>query len=285
MKKLLPLFCLLYLISSCRTKNTETNSLLWRISKQGSKDSYLFGTMHILCQKDYLWTTAMSEALEESDKVCFELDMDDPNIMLEATEGMAKPAARKLKDYFTEEQYLRIQSFALDSLGIDLSVMQDMKPVYVQTLFMTKLIDCPFPVSYEANIMADAKKQKKDIMGLETTKEQLDVLNNESDDSMALSLLEMTDSFGIEKAKYQQMLQAFHNQNVNDLFRQASQSKEIGSDMTVFLDDRNKRWISKMEHAMKDQSVFFAVGAGHLGGSNGLINLLKRSGYTLEAIR
>jgi hypothetical protein len=51
------------------------------------------------------------------------------------------------------------------------------------------------------------------------------------------------------------------------------------------LDDRNKKWIPKMMEMMKKDKVFFAVGAGHLCGTNGLIALLQEEGYTLKAIK
>ena len=50
------------------------------------------------------------------------------------------------------------------------------------------------------------------------------------------------------------------------------------------LDARNKKWIQKMPEMMSQHSVFFAVGAAHLPGDNGVINLLKKAGYTVKSI-
>ena len=50
------------------------------------------------------------------------------------------------------------------------------------------------------------------------------------------------------------------------------------------LSGRNKDWIPKMEKMMADKPSFFGVGAMHLGGKNGVINLLKEAGYTVEAV-
>jgi uncharacterized protein YbaP (TraB family) len=55
--------------------------------------------------------------------------------------------------------------------------------------------------------------------------------------------------------------------------------------MDAFLDERNKKWIERMEERMEQKPVFFAVGAGHLLGENGLIQLLRNSGYTVVPMK
>ena len=61
---------------------------------------------------------------------------------------------------------------------------------------------------------------------------------------------------------------------------------EFGSDQyeDILLNDRNKKWVKELKEIMKKESVFVAVGAGHLTGEYGLINLLKKEGYTVEPL-
>lgn len=61
-------------------------------------------------------------------------------------------------------------------------------------------------------------------------------------------------------------------------------SKEEGDNMDVFLDERNEKWIDRMTDRMEQKAIFFAVGAGHLWGPNGIIELLREDGYTVEPI-
>lgn len=53
----------------------------------------------------------------------------------------------------------------------------------------------------------------------------------------------------------------------------------------LILTDRNKAWAVKIPAIIKDKSTFFAVGAGHLYGEAGLIELLRRQGYKITAIK
>jgi len=273
--------------SACKAqKATDNKSLLWRISaKNGGKPSYLFGTIHLLCPDDYLWTEAMKASLKSCKEVCFEMDMDDPQVLMAASSGMMATDGKQLKDYFTAEQYAKLAAFTKKELDLDLSGMQQMKPVVLQTLFITKAVSCVMPVSYEANIMEEAKKDGKEVVGLEAAAEQLAVLNSMPDDSVVAGLMQLTDSFQASKEEYAQMLNAYKKQDLPALYQQINASKELGDEMGVFLDDRNVKWIPRMQEKMKGQPVFFAVGAGHLWGDHGVITLLRKAGYRVEPVR
>lgn len=291
MKKLLSLLLLpLLCFNACKGQKqkaaTDNRSLLWRISGKGlAKPSYLFGTIHLLCPDDYVWTDVMKKSLSSCKEVCFEMDMDDPEVLRSTSAGMMSNDGKLLKDYFSLEDYAKVAAFARDSLGFDLSMFQQMKPVILQTLFAAKTVSCMIPVSYEANIMEEAKRQHIDVTGLEVPKEQLDVLGSMPDDTVVQSLVQMADSFADSRAMYQKMLAHYKAQDLPGLFELMKDAKEPGEDMGVLLDERNIKWIPRMSKRMIKSPVFFAVGAGHLWGDNGVITLLRKAGYTVEAIK
>src|ERR1044071_2209067 len=67
----------------------QGKSLLWRITGKDMKSpSYLFGTIHLVCPGDYFWTDTMQATLLRSEVVCFEMDLDAPEIFLEVAKGM-----------------------------------------------------------------------------------------------------------------------------------------------------------------------------------------------------
>ena len=57
-----------------------------------------------------------------------------------------------------------------------------------------------------------------------------------------------------------------------------------GFNENILLTQRNKNWVKQLNVIMKSESVFVAVGAGHLVGKDGLINLLKKEGYILKPL-
>src|ERR1017187_5099181 len=109
--------------SVAQQKTGDGKSLLWSIyGKQLAKPSYLFGTIHMICIQDYVWTNQMKESLDKCDKVCFEMDMDDPAVMMQVAGGLVDFNGKKLKDYFTAEQYKLLSSYIKDSLRLDISL-------------------------------------------------------------------------------------------------------------------------------------------------------------------
>jgi uncharacterized protein YbaP (TraB family) len=172
-----------------------------------------------------------------------------------------------------------------DSMGTNLDQMQMMKPMVLESIIASKAVDCGMPISYEANIMEEAQKAKQDVIGLEAVEEQVHVLNTLPDDSVAASLVLMTDSFAQTKREYAKMLAAYKAQDLPALFGQIKSSKELGNDLGAFLDDRNKKWIPRMQKIMQGKPTFFALGAGHLWGDEGVIQLLRKAGYTVTAVK
>lgn len=294
MKKILALFTgalsiLINFTAGAQQNNNDGKSLLWQITgKNLSKPSYLFGTIHMICKDDYLWTEKMKNSLDKSEKICMEMDMDDPNLMMEVAAGMIDHTGKKLSSYFTPEQYEQLKKYFKDNLtGMDVSDLEMMKPAALMTFISAKSMVCDNPVSYEERIMQTATQDKKEIIGLEEVKEQLDVLASMPADSIVKEVLdEMAANNADDKAEYEQMITAYKNQDLPALYTLIKQSKELGGgDLNAFLDDRNKKWISRMADKMKTSSVFFAVGAGHLWGNNGVIQLLRANGYKVEAIK
>jgi len=289
-KYLLPLISALSLLFNNaiaqQVAHNDNKSLLWRISgKHMSNPSYLFGTMHIICATDYIWTDSMEKSLTNADEVCFEMDMDDPSVMMAVATAMISTNGKTIKDYLTDEQYKLLTKYVEDNLHMDMSVLNQMKPVALQMLFSEKVINCDTPVSYEERIMGIAKEEKKNIVGLEEAREQIALLEKMPVDSAIQEIIRSIQSKTETDTEYEKMVMLYKNQDIQGLYRLIKRSKEAGLDMGDFLDKRNKKWIDRIVDKMDQRSVFFAVGAGHLWGDKGLIALLRKEGYTVEPIK
>jgi uncharacterized protein YbaP (TraB family) len=275
------------LVSAQPTTKASDQSLLWRISgKQLQKPSYIFGTIHLICPNDYLWTRAMKESLDKSDKVCFEMDLDDPTLMMQIATGLVDRSGKTLEDYFTPAQYILTKNYVRDSLGMDVSMFARMKPIALESILLRNSAGCPDAISYEDTIMKTAQAAGKEILGLELAKDQLDVLETIPADSVIKDLMEEIQHTGKRDDKeFRQLTEAYKKQDLPALYLLIKNSKDLSDGLNKFLDDRNKKWIPRMTGKMGKSSVFFAVGAGHLWGDKGVIRLLKNQGYKVEAIK
>lgn len=286
MKKVIFSLLLFLLVYPFSTNAQDDNSLLWRISGNGMRQpSYLFGTIHLICPDDYIWTDKMQRSLDSSTEVCFELDLDDPSLLMQVAMGMTAESETKLSDFFTPEDYELLSSFLSDSMNINIALFQKMKPAALLSLFATNMLNCSTPISYENRIMEMADESNKEIIGLEDAREQIELINKLPDDSVVIDIMTTIKEYDKERDEYKDLIKAYKEQNLPVLQRLIEETAETGGDLTSFIDDRNKKWIIRMVEYMDQAPVFFAVGAGHLYGENGLVQLLKAEGFRVTPIK
>ena len=267
----------------------STRSLLWKITgKNNAKPSYLFGTIHLVCPGDYVWTDAMKKSLDASEKICLEIDMDNTNALAESF-GLLVDPSKKLSDYFSTTDYEKLQQYAKDSMELEPQILTHLKPVAILMLLTKEAGSlCDVPVSYEENIMKTAKAKKKPIAGLETVAQQMKALESIPADTIVKYVLEtINDKGDVNGAdEYYKLVNAYKQQDIEKLQEMIASSEGLAAASDALLNERNRNWIGSMAEMMKTgKSVFFAVGAGHLAGRNGVIVLLRQAGYTVTPVR
>ena len=271
--------------SSAKKKNDD-NTLLWQVSGKDLKNpSYLFGTFHLLCKDDIKFSEQLKNVLQSSDEVYMEMDMDDPATMLGGLLYMNMKGGKKLKDLYTAAEYMKIENYFSDSVGIPLMMMQSIKPYFLVAMLYPKMINCKTASGVEEELVKIAKENKKEIKGLETIQFQSSVFDSIPYEWQAKELLKNIDSFSFYKKEFDTMMLKYKDQQLSAMENLLSKS-EFGSDKyeDILLTKRNINWVSQLKSLMKKESLFVAVGAGHLVGEKGLINLLRKEGYTVEPL-
>jgi len=120
---------------------------------------------------------------------------------------------------------------------------------------------------------------------LETMEFQASVFDSIPYEEQAKELLKSIDSIAVNKQLFDTMLNVYKSQQlkeIENLFNKSELGLEEHQD--ILLDNRNRNWVGQLKNIMKTTSVFVAVGAGHLVGKAGLIELLRKEGYTLRPI-
>jgi uncharacterized protein YbaP (TraB family) len=264
----------------------EKTSLLWKITGNDlRKPSYLFGTIHMLCAQDYFWTATMRKSMLQCEQVCFEMDMDDPKVMMDVGAGMIDNSGKQLKDYFTPDQYTKLSSYIADSLHMPMALLQQLKPAALLSLFLVKSSHCASTVSYESKIMDEATRKGKEVIGLEEPQEQVALLNSIPADTIVAEVLKAIDGQDDGKNAYTSIVAAYKQQDLAKLHTLILDASVGDNSIYAFLDERNIKWVDRMADMMEQKPVFFAVGVGHLWNENGLVSLLRKNGYKVEAVR
>lgn len=265
---------------------TTQNSLLWKISgKDLSKPSYLFGTMHMICNDDYFFYDHMNKAFNESEKLVMEIDLSDPNTLIEYQKSMMLPEGKVLKDFFeNEKDYQTFSDKLKEQLDIDLAFFQHLKPFILLSSIAQKSFSCSNTSSYEMNFMSMAKQKKIPIAGLETGKAQMQIFDEMKDSDIREMLTQGLSDRGEETKQQDAMIAAYKLQDIAALHQLIFSAKDFERHEAALIDDRNRNWVELLPDMMRTQSCFIAVGAGHLAGENGVLRLLKQKGYALTAI-
>lgn len=261
------------------------NALLWSIrGKDLTSPSYLYGTIHMICKEDFLMSNTLKEKFSSSKNVYLEMDMDDPSMMMKMA-TMALMKDKTLQDLMSPDDYKFLSAYVKDSLGMPMMMFNRMKPITLMSLIYSRMLPCASNESYEMKFVEMAKSQKKEIRGLETIEEQMAVFDKIPDSSEAQMILEMIRKMPEQRQQLDEMIKAYKKEDLKKLADQMSDSPEWKGFEDVLLVNRNRNWISIMESAMRQGSQFFAVGAGHLPGPEGVISLLRKAGYTVEPVK
>lgn len=262
------------------------NSTLWKIEGSGlNKASYLFGTIHITC--DATLENDVIKALDETKQIVLEIDMDDPDMQDKMMKGMYMKDGKTLKSIVNDEDYQAIDSLFTSKMGISVKMIENVKPFFLTSMLYPKFIDCPME-SFEAELMKVAKEQNEEIFGLETIDDQINVFEVIPYEDQVKDLVRTAkDNMAYDKANFAKLLSIYKDENITDILNIMNDDNysSVAEYQDELLDNRNINWIPKIKEYAEKQATFFGVGAGHLAGENGVINLLRQAGYTVRAVR
>lgn len=262
------------------------HSLLYKISGKGlSQPSYLYGTIHMVCPEDFSISEQLKGALQEAKTLYLEMDMDDPAMMAGMMKAMQDTTpGYKLENIFKPEDYTRLSKYFKDSLKLDITFFQQMKPMMVLTFMLAKILRCPTPSSYDLTLLTMAQAQKKPVEGLEEMEVQAKLFDRSADTTESRVIMEYIDDMEKQRAYFDRIVAAYKQQDINKIHDFIKDSPEMEGKVNEMLYDRNRNWIPVIEKAALKETTLFACGAMHLGGDLGVVALLRKQGYTVEAV-
>ncbi|MFZ6010141.1 MAG: TraB/GumN family protein [Bacteroidota bacterium] len=265
------------------------NSLFWEVSGNGlAEPSYLFGTFHLLDNRFVDSLTNVVSKFQHSNTVVTEMLMDSSMYIKMMLAAQMKNAS--LDKLLSPEDYQQTAAWLKELAGYDLKMFNGFNPITIQVLLISSLQQKYYPVN--ATLVMDlyfqqmAKKANKKSIGLETFEEQIHAIYGQFTYERQAELL-MKFVRGKDKAfdDIVKMNKLYRQGNLTELEGLMSDQEYDQKEREVLLDTRNKQWISTLPELMHAQSTFVAVGALHLAGNNGLVNLMRKLGYTVKPLR
>ncbi len=264
------------------------HTLLWKISGKGlAKPSYLFGTMHVLCADEARLSDGLKTVIAGCDEIWFEIKLDDMSNILGAMKVMQMNDDKRLSDLLPADQYQKVKDyFAQHASLLPFGMLERFKPLLISALIEEQNMNCQATDGMELSIMKEVHPTGKPIRGLETMEFQAGLFDSIPYVKQAKELVDYIDSAEQYKKMNLDLAGVYKEQDL-DKIDELSRKDDPAMDgyMDLLLYDRNRKWARNLDTLLPGKSLLIAVGAAHLPGKDGLIDLLRKEGYELTPIK
>lgn len=263
-------------------------TLLWRITTPGNeRPSYLYGTVHSKDDRAFQFGDSVLPALDRCAIAAGELDLSTAS----AEMGMAllttmrMSGDKKLEDLYRKKDWKRVEAAIQAGMGFMAPMTLRMKPFFVLALLTENAMDGDQPQVLDEFLQQRAKANGRQVIGIETVKEQLAAVDAIPLEDQAAMLLDHVEHGGYS-GEMDAMLDAYARQDLETLVDAAEKTGTMPDSFErALLTERNGRMVQRMDKLLRDgQPIFFLIGAAHLPRPDGLILGLRAQGHTVEAV-
>lgn len=305
MKRLLTLVAVLI-----ATIGGSQAQIFYKVSGNGlQKPSYILGTLH-LAPNDYVEKIeGVNQAMESVEQCCWEVALSEMMDKIAEIQELPQkmnflPEGVSLRDLLTEEQAWQVDSLIKKVVGeeeddqatIPLFGLDNISPIGIFNTIQISYIINNIPdytpnQSMDVQLMLKAQAKGLEIIGLESVEDQLKIMDfsqmpYEEQVTELMMLVENWEAFTTETYA---LVDAYYAHDIDGLTRiiEGIEDSRVMSgpvDYNEIFVNRNLRWMEKIPQIMSEKSTFFIMGAGHLVAESGVLNQLKKLGYTVEAM-
>lgn len=275
---------------------TGNAQLLWKVTGGNThKPSYLFGTIHLETAQYIDSVPGLRDAIAGVDVVYGEILKDSlvsNSMVMKMAQDLIAPADSTIDKLLTKDEYQLVDSvvkvYMMGLVGLDR--LAKLKPMALTTQLTMMQMQKYFPErtgldnGLDVGVQSAGQALGKHIDGLETVEMQLKMLFSTPLDLQAQELVDFCRKDKDVVAYSKMICDAYHAQDLATIeeLTAGDMDKDVQERMEKLAYERNRQWMDKITMTLPVQSVLVAVGAAHLVGEQGLIQLLRDSGYTVE---
>ena len=271
---------------------------VWRVTN-ATAPFYLVGTLHALSSNDYPLPAGYNQALHDSQRLLFEIKPDPKSdFSKKLARASAYPKGDDIRRHVHPKtwQILGVNFKAANLLGRSFRIgdvyleqgMPQLRPWAIAFIFygIRGYSDVYSRLGVDNHLAFEAKRAHKELAGLESDDEHIEVLRGMNDVESELILLDAIVHRDTKSADYKQARDAWKRGDAAALWAEHQRFRNLdpGADVRL-LDLRNVKWVPRIRAEINSgKPTSIVVGAGHMLGPNGLISLLQRNGYKFEQL-
>lgn len=269
-----------------------SQGVLWQVARDGGKPSYLFGTVHSSDEQITTLPPAVADAFAGSERLAIEA-LIDGSAVLKLSRAMLLPANERLDALLSESQTARLEA-AATHFKMPMSMVTRFKPWGVMLLFSLPPEEHLRAASglkpLDETLRVKAEAAGKPVVGLETIDEQISTLDGMSREDQ----MQMLDTTLDQASEIEQVFAALRDAYlardlaaIYDIMNAAKADDSSGAVLRFeqrLLVERNRRMVERMAGLLQQGNSFVAVGALHLPGRQGVLQLLADEGYVVTPV-
>ena len=271
---------------------------VWRVTN-AKAPFYLVGSIHALSKKDYPLPAPYEIALRQSKRFLFEFDPTRHVEFEKKFEAAGKyPPGQDIRSKIDPEllAWLRqnITTVTLDNRSVRRERKRNFdnefgyKPWWIAQHIVGPATYTKTSLSHGLdNYFVDrAIRDKKEIAGLESVDEHVAVMGGLSDRDSEFILRDTLEQPRNADREFDRMYKAWRKGDTNALWKGDSRLRKQAPWIAArFVDDRNVKWIPRIETELKaGKPTSIVAGALHFSGPNSVIKLLEKRGYKIEQL-
>lgn len=266
------------------------NALFWKIQRHDlPAPSYLFGTFHLMGSHYVDSLDGVMEGFRKCKAVVGEILLDSSITMKLMV--AARLEGTTLDKLLSPEDFRAADEWFKELSGRDLSMFIAMNPVTIQNLMMAMLQQKYYPYAEADNEPMDlyfqrlARAQGKELIGLENIDVQINALFKQFPLARQAEMLsDFVRNRDRALNELRQMNASYRKGDLANLELLLAEQNYKKSESAILLDNRNMKWMEILPGIFQQQPTFVAVGALHLAGETGLVNLLRNAGYIVTSL-
>ena len=268
--------------------SAQEKSFLWKVNSD-QNSLYILGSIHLLKKEAYPLKKNIEDAFEQTKKLVLEIDLRSANaekIQQLMRQKSTSADGTLLHQSVSNETYETVAKRAKE-LDIDIRMLSPFKPwVVAMTITAMKLQKLGFDpkLGIDRHFAERARQAGKPTDGLETVEFQLDLFDRFSANEQELLLRQSMIEMDHVERNVREIVQAWKSGDVGAVEKHLLVGmRDYPEIHRKVIDDRNQRWLPQIETLLsRGENALIVVGAAHLVGKNGVIELLKDRGYRVE---
>ncbi len=289
---------LVTLIGALYGQTRENYNLLWKIEGPGDiAPSYLFGTAHISHPKAFEFSDSVLFAFDKCEVLALEISIDD--YMREISQNKSEKKNNQIKEELSAEEYEKLKKLIKEEVDINIDDLKTTSPLIIRRLLAERFSKNDRSKLTVDNYLYDvAKGQGMDVVGLEpidkgtrgangfnSTFEKELFVRDLIDSNSTISFIR-ENAKAMEKVadnRFDDFIDMYYQGDVEVIFQSYNEHAQNFGDRYK-VTERNYLMADGIDSLVKLSSTFTAVGAAHLGGEEGLIQILRNRGYKLSPV-